>query len=154
MHLSYKLNLMETTETSLSFPPPVQSNLASRLFLIRGATHVLLDSCCPGNADVETPEPHLPTSTSKPHLSTPSECSPSLFLGTCCSNPTLYLLYLPSGSLRLSPTLPLLLEAYRSSPTLPLLLEAYRSSPTLPLLLEAYRSSPTLPPLLLDALTL
>ena len=35
-------------------------------------------TCCPGNADVETPEPHLPTSTSKPHLSTPSESQPLL----------------------------------------------------------------------------
>ena len=35
-------------------------------------------TCCPGNADVETPEPHLPTSTSKPHLSTHSESQPLL----------------------------------------------------------------------------
>ena len=35
-------------------------------------------TCCPGNADVETPELYLPTSTSKPHLSTSSESQPLL----------------------------------------------------------------------------
>ena len=55
---------MENRKSSMSFRPVL-------------SRYVLLDFC-PGNADAEAPESHLPTSTSKPHLSTPSESQPLL----------------------------------------------------------------------------